>query len=99
MTTNAAVRPPAGEACRFWRRVVGDFEFEDGVALTLLEQAAAALDLVDACGREIHKDGLTLPGSRRGTRRAHPLLAVQAEGRRQFLAALRALRLDVSEAG
>jgi hypothetical protein len=92
------LRPPRGlsaEAKALWVRIMQEHVCDDGASQALLGELCFALDGLRACQRAIATDGLMTVGSR-GQRRAHPLLGSEAEYRRQVLAAIRALRLDVA---
>ena len=81
-------------AVRFWQAVVADYDVSDSAGLELLSQACACLTEIDELSEQIRKDGLTAKGYR-GQPRPHPLLKAKAEARRQFLACIKTLRLDI----
>jgi phage terminase small subunit len=93
----AKAAPPghlSAESRKFWARIVEDYSVHDPAGLELLREACECLDGAADCRRAIKQDALTLPGSRHGSRRPHPLLRVESEYRRGFLACVRALSLD-----
>ena len=96
--TRRRLLPPRGlstEARQLWFRIVDEYVLDDGASQTLLGELCFALDGLRRCQKEIAADGMIVEGSR-GQRRAHPLLTVENEYRRQLLAAVRALRLDIA---
>jgi len=62
--------------------------------MAVLEVGLEAWDLVRAAQDQVHQEGMLVLGDR-GQSKAHPLLSVIRDQRAQFLAALKALRLDV----
>jgi len=85
----------SAEAKRLWRDVQKDFAVSDAAGLQLLMRMCEALDGLRACQTAIREEGMTTKGSRSQIR-PHPLLRVEAEYNRAFLAAARALNLDLS---
>lgn len=85
----------SAEAKRLWRDVQKDFDVSDAAGQQLLMRMCEALDGLRQCQEQIRVDGLTTKGSRNQIR-PHPLLRVEAEYNRAFLAAARTLNLDLS---
>src|SRR3954447_7853437 len=65
----------------------------------LLECALTDLDRADALRRQIEREGAMVTSARSKLPRAHPALKIEAEMRRRFLAAWRALDLTWSQRG
>ena len=84
------------EAKRLWRDLARDYGLDDSAAQALLLQLCESLDWLRACQTVILKEGSTVSGSRRGTKRPHPLLREVTEARRHMLACFRALNLDLT---
>src|SRR3954452_19716150 len=59
----------------------------------LLECALSDLDRADVLREQIEREGVTVTSTRSKLARAHPALKIEAEMRRRFLAAWRALDL------
>lgn len=93
--TDAAPGHLSPEARNLWRDVQKDFDVADAAGLQLLMRMCEALDGLRECQKQIRADGMTTKGSRNQPR-PHPLLRVEAEYNRAFLAAARALNLDLS---
>jgi hypothetical protein len=83
-----------GEALALHARLLGEFDFSDGAAATMLHELCATLQRLREVQAVIASEGLTVAGSM-GQRRAHPLLAVEDTLRRSLLAHARALRITV----
>lgn len=80
-----------------WRAITAEFLFADPASLALLRSALEAHQRARECRLAIDKDGLTTQ-DRFGQVRAHPLLAAERDARAAFLAAMRALNLDLGTA-
>src|SRR4051794_29484663 len=65
----------------------------------LLECALTDLDRADALRMQIAREGAMVTSARSKLPRAHPALKIEAEMRRRFLAAWRALDLTWSQRG
>jgi hypothetical protein len=65
---------------------------------TLLQAALEDLDRVDEIRALLATEGLLMP-SKRGLPRPHPALKLEAEARRRFISAWRALQLNSGRAG
>ena len=93
--------PPAGlprSARRWWLDVAGAYGMTgDEAGLRLLSEAAFALARLEECRAIIARDGAAVL-DRFGAARAHPLLQAEHHARSSFLAAVRALNLDVEPA-
>lgn len=79
---------------RLWREVTTDFAFEDSASLALLRSALEAHQRARRCRLAIDKEGMTTR-DRFGQLRAHPLIGAERDARAAFLAAMRALNLDL----
>lgn len=82
---------------RMWRDIVTEFEFSDPASLALLRSALEAHQRARRCRLVIDRDGETVR-DRFQQIRAHPLLAAERDARAAFLAAVRALNLDLGVA-
>jgi phage terminase small subunit len=93
-------RPPdapahlARDGRRLWRDVALEYSVDDSGGLALLEIACTALDRMRAAQRAIKRYGVVIP-DRYGGRRLNPACALERDSRAGFLAALRALNLDL----
>jgi len=74
--------------------LVADHVIDDAVGKALLTTALEAFDSMRASQAQIERDGATFK-DRFGQLRSHPLLPVVRDSRAQFLAALKALNLDL----
>jgi phage terminase small subunit len=77
----------------FWTAVIAEFALVDSPALAVLERACRALQLARECREKVEADGLLMESSQ-GTR-AHPLIRVGQDADKAFLAAIKALALDI----
>ena len=76
--------------------ILKNYDFAgDPAALSILDTAIEAFDLMKRCEKKIGKD-LTLL-DRFSQVKAHPLLAVLRDARSQYLAGLKALNLEGTE--
>ena len=90
-------KPPKGltrEACRWWRRLIAEYEIGDEAGLLLLQTALESFDRMREAQAALAKDGLTV-ADRFGQVKVHPLTVVERDSRGQMLASLRALNLDL----
>jgi hypothetical protein len=76
--------------------ILSEFKFEDETSLSILKTTLEAFELMNRAQDQVHSEGLTVQGDRGGTK-AHPLLSVIRDQRAQFLAGIKALRLDVGQ--
>jgi hypothetical protein len=77
-----------GAASRaLWAKLSAEYSFDDAASLELLAQLARTHDRLCAAQKQVAADGLVLNG------RAHPLLQVESQLRRDLLAFCRALRV------
>jgi hypothetical protein len=79
---------------RLWREITGEFAFDDPASLALLCSALDAHQRARRCRLVIDNEGETVR-DRFQQLRAHPLLAAERDARAAFLAAMRALNLDI----
>ncbi len=81
-------------AAKFKREIQKEYVITDEAGLAILQTAAEAYDAMHAAQAVVDEQGLTVKGDR-GQIKAHPLLSVIRDARSSFLAALRALNLDL----
>lgn len=89
--------PPKGlsaEAKRLWRQLLEEYAIEDAGGLAVLATGLEAFDRLRAAQKAIAAEGMTVT-DRFGQHKAHPLLTVERDARAQWLAALKALNLDL----
>jgi P27 family predicted phage terminase small subunit len=79
---------------QIWRHVFEDFELSTRTAEAVLTAALEAHQRARECREAITREGMTL-GGRDGQAKVHPLLAVERDARQAFLAAVRALGLEL----
>jgi P27 family predicted phage terminase small subunit len=96
----AACREPPqhlGERGRaLYQAVLTDYEIGDAAGLALLTTACEALDRMREAQDEIAAHGAVIqPGRRGGIPRANPAVRIEHDATVRFMAAMRALRLDV----
>jgi hypothetical protein len=60
------------EGRKLWDKVTADYQFTEAAEIELLKQACLAADQIEALGKRIKDDGLTVPTNNGGLR-AHPL--------------------------
>lgn len=93
--------PPAhlsADSKALWSRLVRDYAMHDDAAgLAILGSACEAKDRAEQARKELDEEGLTVAGDRGGVK-AHPAAAIERDNRAAFLAAMKALRLDVEPA-
>jgi hypothetical protein len=77
-----------------WVELVKTFRFDDSASLELLCQALEARQRARECREVVQREGPTVT-DRKGTVRAHPLLAVERSAQSAFVAAMRLMRLDL----
>jgi P27 family predicted phage terminase small subunit len=82
------------EARRFWSELIAEYGIDDPAGVAILTQACEAHDRVTEARKAIAKDGASVV-DRFGQPKAHPLLTVERDARAAFLAALKALNLDL----
>ncbi len=94
---NSAPKPPhrlSAEAPRGWSKLAAEYGIVDDAGLLILNTAFEAFDRMLDTQASIAKDGATMV-DRFGQMKAHPLLPVERDARAAFLAALKALNLDL----
>ena len=82
------------EARRLKKKIVEEYDIDDAAGLRILETACEAFDRMRQAQKVIQADGMTVK-DRWNQIKAHPLCSVERDARAQFLAALKALNLDV----
>ena len=92
--TNRAPGHLSREAKQDWQKFKKEYGIDDSGGLAILKAGLEAKDLAEACRRKIEKEGLTIT-DRFGIEKPHPLLAAERDARAQWLAALKALNLDI----
>jgi phage terminase small subunit len=85
------------EERRFWDAILADYAVDSDAALMHLRVACDALAQARKCQEQINTDGVLIV-DRRGNSRAHPLLKEATTARNNYLAAMRALHLDIGPA-
>ena len=91
-------KPPkhlAADGRAFWRGVLSDFNIDDTAGRALLLTACESLDRMAAARQAIETDGAVVR-DRYGQPKIHPAAALEKDSRNGFLAALRALQLEIS---
>jgi P27 family predicted phage terminase small subunit len=91
-------KPPAHlshAAQKLWRRLVQEFEFDDG-ALIILTTCFEAYDSMKAAQKAIKRDGM-VQQDRFGQLRSHPLCSVLRDSRAAFVSALKTLGVHLPE--
>ncbi len=83
---------------KLWRELHAGFDLTDPAAVALLIAAMEAHQRSRKCRESVDHDGQTFR-DRFGQVRPHPLLAAERDARAAFLAAMRALNLDVTTTG
>lgn len=82
------------EAKKLKKMIIADYSIDDAAGTRILDTACEAFDRMRGAQKVIERDGLTVM-DRWGQVKAHPLCSVERDARAQFLAALKALNLDV----
>ena len=84
----------SSEAKAIWRRLVSAYGIADEGGFEILRTGLEAHDRMRGVQRQIAADGATFT-DRFGQVKSHPLLSVERDSRAQYLAALKALNLDL----
>jgi P27 family predicted phage terminase small subunit len=85
----------SAESAALWSQLAADYGMAgDAAGLAILTSAMEARDRMGQARKTLDKEGLTVPGDRGGTK-AHPVAAIERDNRQAFLAAMKALRLDI----
>lgn len=79
---------------KFWKKVLNDFEIEDGHHLMLLENACQCLDRIDEAQAEIEKEGAYFT-DRFGQPKEHPAHKTERDNKILFARLVRELNLDI----
>ena len=82
------------EAKSLWRRLVAEYGINDEGGCQILRVGLEAFERMRGVQAQIERDGITFT-DRFGQVKAHPLLPVERDARAQYLAALKALNLDL----
>lgn len=82
------------EAKSLWRRLVAEYGIEDEGGFQILRVGLENFERMRGVQAQIDRDGITYT-DRFGQVKAHLLLPVERDARAQYLAALKALNLDV----
>ena len=85
------------EAKAIWRKLVAEYGIADEGGYQVLQVGLEAFSRMRECQKQIASDGITTV-DRFGQVKSHPLLTVERDSRAQYLAALKALNLDVEPA-
>ena len=92
-----SAKPPRhlhGDGREFFTSVSAEYSIVDPAGLALLTTAAECLDRMRQAQAAIAKDGAVVV-DRYGAPKVHPAAALEKDARTGFLAALRALNLDI----
>lgn len=90
-------KPPAHlgrDGAALWRQLAVEYSIVDAGGQALLTAACEALDRMRQAQEAIARDGAVIP-DRYGCPKTHPAANLERDSRNGFLAAMRALRLDV----
>jgi P27 family predicted phage terminase small subunit len=90
----SAPKALTSEARRIYRRLCRAYGIDDEGGFEILRTGLEAWDRMRQVHARIEADGVTFT-DRFGQVKAHPLLSVERDARAQYLAALKALNLDV----
>lgn len=82
------------ESKKIFRSIVSDYGIYDEAGLKILQAALEAFDRAQAARVAIDEQGMTIK-DKFGQIKPHPLLANERDSRAAFLAALKALNLDI----
>ena len=82
------------ESKRWWREIQSEYVIGDAAGLAVLGQAAESLDRVRTAQKAIKESGIVVL-DRWGQTKSHPAAAIERDAKASFLAALRALNLDL----
>ena len=91
------VKPPKHlktEGRSLFEQIQADYGITDSAGLALLARAAECLDRLTEARELLDKEG-PVTTDRYGTQKAHPANKIELDSRNGFLAALRALNLDI----
>ena len=94
MTT--ITEPPrhlGAEAKRLWRELLDEFVLDDAAGLALLQTAVEAWERAQDARKTLKREGVIIT-DRFGQLKAHPAGAIERDARGQFMAAMRALKLE-----
>jgi P27 family predicted phage terminase small subunit len=78
----------------FWSSVISEFSINDAAGFALLLTACEALDRMATARRVIQAEGEVVK-DRYGQPRVHPACVLEKDSRNGFLAAMRALHLEI----
>jgi P27 family predicted phage terminase small subunit len=84
----------SSEAKSLWRKLTAEYGIDDEGGFQILRVGLEAFERMRACQAQIELAGMTTL-DRFGQLRANPLLTTERDCRAQFLAALKALNLDL----
>lgn len=82
------------EAKNLRKKILEEYSIDDAAGTHILNTACEAFDRMRVAQKAIEVDGITTM-DRWGQIKAHPLCSVERDARAQFLAALKALNLDL----
>lgn len=91
-----ALPPPSdlgNTGASLWRKVAGEYQFDDPGSIETLHQACLALDRAERCAVAINRDGEVMKG--KTGPRDHPLLRHEAAARSFVVRTLARLGLDL----
>jgi P27 family predicted phage terminase small subunit len=81
-----------------WNQIVGVYKFDDAASRSMLLAAMEAHQRARRCREVIDRDGETVT-DRWGQLKPHPILNAERDARAAFIAAMKALNLDLGVAG
>jgi phage terminase small subunit len=96
-TASVATTAPAhltAEAAAWFGRLASEYGIEDEAGLLMLRAAMESFDRADQARALIAKQGMTSM-DKYGQRRPHPAIAIERDSRKNLLAFLKALNLDL----
>lgn len=94
MVTKKPPKHLKADGARLWRDLVAEYQLDDAAGLALLTTAAECLDRMREAQRVIEALGSVVEDFR-GQPKANPACALEKDARNGFLAAIRALNLDI----
>lgn len=81
------------DARTLWRRLTGEFEISDEAGIALLTVACESFDRMKSASAAISEHGVLIK-DKFGQLKPNPAASIERDARSQYLAALKALKLD-----
>ena len=94
MLTRKAPRHLKADGRKLWRSIQGEYSIDDGAGIALLTTACECLDRMRAAQAAIAAHGEVVT-DRYGQVKVNPACQLEKDARNGFLAALKALNLDL----